>query len=467
MHCKELTAYIKELIRGSVFEDKTYLVGGCVRDELLGRPSKDIDIVVALPSGGIDLAKYIGKRINKKPVIYENFGTAMLNFSGLTYMDVIFDNSDQLEFVQTRKESYKSKDRKPEVSFGTKEDDAFRRDFTINALYKDIVNDEILDLTQLGISDLKNKVLRTTNDPDIIFKEDPLRMMRAIRFWLKYNLTMAPDLLQGLKDNAKYILDISAERIQDELNKILVLDNPDNAIDLMQKVGLIHYVLPELEELLGLNANPKYHSEDSFRHTLAVLKNTPPDLITRLSALFHDIGKGEAKEYLKDKGYYQFHGHDKAGQAMVKTILSRLKYSNEVIDTVSDVVANHMWSILINQEPTEKMTRKLLNKLKADVNILLSVMESDMVLSHVDSSSAVHDQNKKNLDTFKQHIDTITKSQGSTVTKVPISGTDIMDRFNLQPSKKVGELLDIALEYIYDHPNASKDEVLKYLDSII
>jgi len=459
-----LKEYIRSLLKGSKFEGHIFLVGGSVRDSLLSKPIKDLDFVVDLQGGGIEAAEYLGGKIDKQPVIYERFGTAMLNFDGLEFNGYKFDKSDEAEFVQTRKEQYRSKSRKPDTEFGSIKDDAFRRDFTVNALYQDLFTDEIIDVTGMGKKDLKDGILRTTSDAASIFEEDPLRMLRAIRFAFKLKkengefFSLSPEVKKGLMSSAESIKDISHERVRDELNKILLLENPDKAVKLMREVGLLSIILPELERLHGLTANPKHHKHDAFDHTLEVLANVPSELPARLSGLMHDIGKSEAKQWLESAGYYRHIGHEDAGEVIVREVLSRLKYPSDIIETVASVVSNHMWSV--SEAPTQAATARLLNKLKADVNLLIMVMEADRIHSREGDRT----KSKEILDTMKQHIENIRNVAPTMKVKPPVSGNDIMDRFDVKPGPEVGRLLNLAMEYYYDHPEATKDEILQYLE---
>lgn len=291
---------LRSLIKGTKFgQPKTTMIaGGFVRDEILGKPSKDIDIVVALPNGGVELSQFIAKKLGiykegTNPVTYPKFGTAMLHLDKVTYKGIRLDGIE-VEFVMTRKEQYHDDSRKPDVSYGTLAQDVERRDFTVNSLLKDLTNGEILDLTGMGYNDIKNGIVRTPLNPDIIFTEDPLRMLRCIRFCVKYNWNLPMFMIRALKKNAHQLEKISAERIQSELNKILISDKPTTGIRLLQITGLTKYIMPELDELVGLKQN-RYHKDTVDKHVFNVIKNVPPDLITRISALMHDIGKARTK----------------------------------------------------------------------------------------------------------------------------------------------------------------------------
>lgn len=290
--------FMTQMIKKSKWKGKVFLAGGAVRDELLGMDIKDLDLVVSVDQGGIKFAEWITKKLGiykrgSNPVVYPKFGTAAFRLTGISHKG--YDLSDiEVEAVMTRKEQYHAGSRKPDVSAGTLKDDVERRDFTVNSLLKDLTTGEILDLTGMGKSDLKKGVVRTPLDPDVIFKEDPLRMLRAIRFAVKYSWDLPLFMIKALKRNSHMLKTISEERIMTELNKMMISKSPDKAIRLLQMTKLNKYVAGELDGLRGLEQN-KFHKFDALKHTLEVLKNTPPELVTRLAALFHDIGKAKTK----------------------------------------------------------------------------------------------------------------------------------------------------------------------------
>ena len=295
---------IKTTIKNTEWEGKVFIAGGYVRDELMGNEPKDVDLLINVPDGGILFAEWFTKKLGihtkGNPVIYPRFGTAKFNLRRQKHNGMDLSDID-IECVMPRKEKYNVGDRKPDVEQGTLKDDVDRRDFTTNSLLKNLSSGEILDLTGMGKDDIKNGIVRTPLDPDVIFTDDPLRMLRAVRFATKYSWKLPMFMIRSLKKNAKKLELISSERIQEELNKMLLTKNPDKAIRLLQILGLSKYIFPELDKLIKMKQN-KFHKHDAMRHTLEVLKNTPPDLVTRLSALLHDIGKSKTrteKTYIK------------------------------------------------------------------------------------------------------------------------------------------------------------------------
>ena len=290
---------LSKLVKKSPYTGKVFIAGGYVRDEFMGLDPKDIDLVIEMPNGGIEFAKWVTKELGiysgSNPVIFPRFGTAKFNLRGIKHKGQDLTDID-VECVMTRKEKYTDSSRKPEVSVGTLKQDVERRDFTVNSLLKDLTTGEILDLTGKGKNDIKKGVVQTPLDPNVIFTEDPLRMLRAIRFTVKYGWKLPLFMIRAIKNNASKLKNISSERIQEELNKMLVTKSPDTAVRLLQITGLSKFVAPELDLLIGLKQN-KYHKWDANKHTMQVLKNTPPELKTRLAALFHDIGKAATKSY--------------------------------------------------------------------------------------------------------------------------------------------------------------------------
>jgi poly(A) polymerase len=330
---------IARAIKGSKWEGRLFIAGGYVRDMLLRRDAKDVDIVAEGGiTAGMDAATFLARKLGvykkgSNPVLFPKFGTAKVTLR---------DGTD-IEFVAPRKEKYDRYTRKPIVSPGTMRDDAFRRDLTINSLMQNLTTKEIKDLTGLGLRDLKAGVVRTPVDPDIIFKEDPLRMLRAIRFTFKYNFKMPFSMVKAIRKNARMLTThkkVSNERIRDELDKMLVLERPSKVLRLLKVTGLLPLILPEVQALVGVKQN-KYHDRDVFGHVTRVLDRTPPDIITRLGALFHDIGK-VATRIERPDGKVQFIGHADVGEKITAEIMRRLKYSTRDIRQVTTLVGRHM-----------------------------------------------------------------------------------------------------------------------------
>jgi poly(A) polymerase len=454
--------YIGELIKNTEFAGKTYVAGGYVRDMVMGKKSKDIDITVALPEGGIKLANFITKKsgVFKKdinPVVFKRFGTAKFNLRGVKYNGVDLSGLD-IECVMTRKEKYTDGDRKPEVDFGTIEQDVERRDLTINSLIYDISNHKILDLTGKGIDDIKNRVIRTPIDSDIIFKEDPLRMLRVIRFSTRYGWELSKDMIESLRKNAKMLEFISAERKQEELNKILLSNTPDEGIRIMIETGLMKYVIPELYGLRGMTQN-RYHAWDALNHTLEVLKKTPAKLETRLGALLHDIGK--VKTRTDDEKGVHFYNHEEVSATMSRDILKRLKYPVALQDKVAVIVGQHMRTKDMGNDVSkirDKVFRKLVKDLGDNLEDTLDVIDADNK-SH-GPIGWTHNLEKQ-IDIIRDRIKNLGKFTAKT--KMPVDGNMIMRLFNMKPGKDVGKMLSIFEDYFLEDP----DKILSMSDQEI
>lgn len=441
---------LSKLVKGTEYEGKTFLAGGAVRDEIMGKQIKDIDIVVSMPDGGIKFAEWASEKLGiRPPVVFPRFGTAKFVVDGI-----------DIEVVMTRGEKYEKGSRKPEVVYADLKDDAFRRDLTVNSLFKDIVTGEIKDLTGKGISDIKNGIVRTPTNPDQTFKEDPLRMLRAIRFAVKYNWKMPKSMIKALKKNAPTLQTISQERIRDELNKMIMTDNPDIALRILTKTGLNQHIIPELDLCVGVKQN-EYHKHDVYEHILEVVKNTTPNLTARLASLFHDIGKPDTKS-TGDDGRVHFYRHEEVGAEMTGKIMGRLKYANNEIHSVKSIVAHHMKLKSTGKEgesASDKQLRKFAAKLGKDLAPALLTMHADNI-SHKDSASMpgqIPNITKK-LKTLIQNPEAGAKP------KLPVTGNDIMAALNIKPGPDIKKYLDIVQDAWYKDPNISKEKALKLVN---
>lgn len=455
--------FLRDLIKGTDWENRVLAVGGCVRDEIMGIPPKDLDFIINgdLNSGikfSIWLTQKLGNyKENSNPVIYPRFGTSKVSLNHNKFNLPSID----LEFVAPRKETYTPGSRKPEVIDGDLQDETLRRDLTINSLMKNISTGEILDLSGKGVDDIKNKIIRTTSDPEIIFGEDPLRMLRAIRFGVKYDFKIEKDVLRNISKNAHLITTISSERISDELNKILMSPKPAKGIRLLKITGLLSHVIKEFDTTMGMKQN-KYHTDDVFKHSMSVLSKTPPDLKSRLAALFHDIGKTLTKS-VDENGEVHFYGHENAGIQVTKDIMTRLKYPNELIDSVTSGIKHHM-ALKYGGDTSEKISDKSLRKFVSSVGdnleYILDVIHADNI-SHSDESSLPNQ-----INTIRERLKKLNSEITDNNQKLPINGDDLV-KLGIKPSPIFKTILDAVKDAWFENPNLSKDDAMKIVNNIL
>lgn len=417
-----------------------YVIGGYVRDAILERESKDIDIVVI--GDGIQVAKDVANVIGRKDInIFKNFGTAMLRYKGV-----------EVEFVGARKESYNKNSRNPIVTSGTLKDDQERRDFTINALAICLNKDNLGQLLDPfnGINDLKHGILKTPLNPNITFSDDPLRMMRAIRFAAQLSFTIDELSLNAIRENKERLKIVSPERIMDEFNKIMQTKTPSIGISLLEQCGLLDIFFPELVALQGVEEVDKVKHKDNFYHTLAVLDNIAAktdNLWLRWAALMHDIGKPRTKKYINGQGW-TFYGHNHVGERMVAKIFNRLHLpQNEKMKYVQKLVSLHMRPIaLVDEEITDSAIRRLLFDASDDINDLMTLAESDI-------TSKNEDKVRRFLQNFKivrEKLKEVEEKDSIRNFQPPISGEEIMKTFGIPASKTIGDIKNSIKEAILD-----------------
>jgi len=441
MFAEALNGKIFDIVSQTAQEQgvRAFVIGGYVRDFFLQRENNDIDIVVE--GSGIALAQAVADKLHVKVSVFKNFGTAMLHYKGM-----------EVEFVGARRESYRANSRKPIVEDGTLEEDQQRRDFTINAMAFSLQRDDYGSLVDPfgGIRDLNEGLIRTPLDPDTTYSDDPLRMLRGIRFATQLGFTIVPESIESMRRNKERLKILSAERIADELNKIMKAPKPSVGFYLLDECELLPYVLPSLAALKGVETVSGRAHKDNFKHSLQVLDNVAAasdKLWLRWAALLHDVGKAPTKRWEPGTGW-TFHGHEYVGSKMVKGIFNQLKMSQtEDMKYVQKLVGLHMRPVaLVTDEVTDSAVRRLLFEAGDDIDDLMILCKADITSANEQKV----ERYKQQYEHVREKLEEVEAKDAVRNFKNPITGELVMEKYHIPPCREIGIIKEAVKEAILD-----------------
>ena len=418
---------LREATEGSEYEGRLYLVGGIVRDKIMGLPEQE-DVDIVLEGDATQLAAFLREKglAEHEPVVYPRFGTAMVTVGGR-----------QVELVSARAESYQPESRKPDVQFASLREDSLRRDFTINTLLENLHTGETLDLLGCARSDIERRAIRTPANPESTFAEDPLRMLRAVRFAARFDFTIERETYDAIVREAERLAIVSRERVRDELVKILTSPGAAKGLDLLRETGLLSQFAPELAEMHGVTQNI-YHVYDCWTHTLKTLEALPPEsgLILRLAALFHDIGKPRTRTE-DEKGSVHFYTHQMIGADLTRRVMNRLRFSKDEIDRAAKMVSTHLRVGEYDSDWSDAAVRRLMRDAGDMLSDLIELTRADKAASNVEMPTV-------DLVEFQQRVAEVRRAVDVGSLRSPLDGREIMAALGAPP----GPILRQAKEFL-------------------